>query len=151
MPITKYGKSRIARIQFDKGCAFVGAALLLKPHTKNESFNYVYMHLICQGIELILKELLLVKSCDIYRPKERKFGHNILKLSESAITEFNLNPLKKEMKECLELLSKLFFEHKLRYSSIQDIFIDPSSIAIDPAVRRLAAIIRLALRHLNRI
>ena len=151
MTLTAYGKSRIARIQFDKGCAFVGSALLLKPHAQNESYKYVYMHLVCQGIELILKGLLSSKSYNQYRSKDRNFGHDIVLISEIALKEFNLNPLEPKLHGNLKILSDLFSEHKLRYSSINDIFIDPNSIVIDPVLRRLGAVVRLALRHLERI
>lgn len=149
--MTSYGESQIARTQFDKGCAFIGAALLLKPHAQNESYKYVYLHLVCQGIELILKGLLLTKNYKIYRPKERTFGHNILAISEAATREFDLNPLKTEMISHLKYVSEKFSQHQLRYSSIHDIFINPDSINIDLVMRRLGASVRLAKRHLDRI
>lgn len=151
MTLTSYGKSKISRIQFDKGCAFFGAALLLKRHAQNESHKYVYIHLVCQAIELISKGLLLTKDYNKYRSKEREFGHDIFSLSEEVLIEFNLNKFRDDMKHDLKLISEKFRHHKFRYSSIHDIFIDPNSIKIDPVIRRLGASVRLAMRHLDRI
>ena len=151
MTVTAYGKTQIARVQFDKGRAFVGAALLLRPHTQSESYRYVYLHLVCQGIELILKGLLLARDYDTYRPKMRKFGHDILILTEATLAEFSLKPLTPKIEQDLSYLSKQFSTHNLRYSSIHDIFIDPNSIAIDSVMWRLGACIRLAIRNINRI
>jgi hypothetical protein len=149
--LSLYGKKLIARVQFDKGRAFVGAALLLKPHTQNESYKYVYLHLVCQGIELILKGLLLAKDYNNYRPKlKKKFGHDIISLAKVTLCEFSLNPLTPEIERDLSYLSQQFSAHSLRYSSAHDIFINPNSIAINPVMRRLGACIRLAMRHLDR-
>ena len=151
MTVTAHGKAQIARVQFDKGRAFVGAALLLKSHTQSESYKYVYLHLVCQGIELILKGLLLTKDYDTYRPRMRTFGHDILILAEETLAEFSLKPLTPKIEQDLKYLSQQFSKHNLRYSSINDIFIDPNSIAINSVMRRLGACIRLAIRHINRI
>lgn len=153
MTLTLHGKKQIARVQFDKGRAFVGAALLLKPHTSNESYKYVYLHLVCQGIELILKGLLLARDYNTYRPKmpKKPYGHNFIYLAEATLIEFGLNPLTPKIKQDLSYLSQEFSAHNLRYSSALDIFLDPNSIAINDVLRKLAACVRLAQRHLNGI
>jgi hypothetical protein len=49
MPLTEYGRFSIALTQFNKGCAFIGAAYLLKKNAQQEAHHYVYLHLISKA------------------------------------------------------------------------------------------------------
>jgi hypothetical protein len=62
------GKRFVAESMYQKGKSFLGAALEL--HTK-PGHEYVTLHLLCQGIENLLKGLLLLKAFDKYNPALR--------------------------------------------------------------------------------
>lgn len=151
MRLTRHGKMIIARAQFERGCAFVGAALLTRPHAIQEPQQYVFLHLVCQGIELITKGLLLTRDFDTYRPREKEFGHKITRLIEETLTVFNKRPLEPKLKAEIKYLADSFGEHRLRYASAMDIFIAPSSIECDLVLRKLHAVIRLSRRELSKL
>jgi hypothetical protein len=149
MGLTKHGKMMMASAQFEKGCAFVGAAHLMRPYAVHEPQQYVVLHLVCQGIELIIKGLLLIKDFDGYRQREKKFGHNIDHLVKEAIKVFKLNPLNPKLAAEIKYLAERYSTHQLRYASVVDIFIAPSSIGCDLVIRKLNAVIRLSRRQFS--
>jgi hypothetical protein len=57
---------------YQKGRYFIGAALLLRKHGGDE---YVVLHLLCQGVEIVLKALLLLHDFDKYRTLLKGYGH----------------------------------------------------------------------------
>ena len=148
--LTKHAKAMIARAQFERGCAFVGAAHLTRPHAMHEPQQYVVLHLVCQGLELIIKGILLTKDFDTYRSKEKIFGHKIERLTDEAIKVFNLRPLEPKLKTEIKYLAERFSAHQLRYASAMDIFIAPSSIEYDLTLRKLHAVIRLSRRQFSK-
>lgn len=77
---TPYAERLMGMLQFRKGAHFIGAALLLRQHGGEE---YVVLHNLCQGLELIIKGLLLVKDFDSYRPK---LGDVVPKAKATAMT-----------------------------------------------------------------
>lgn len=60
MQMTLHGKLRVAQSMFRKGQGFIAAAMLLNQENKHsdEGFEWVVLHLWCQGIEVGLKGLL---------------------------------------------------------------------------------------------
>ena len=68
---TDYAKQWVAASMYSKGKNFLGAALLRR---QNAGYEYVVLHLICQGAEITLKGLLLFKDFEKYKPKLRKYG-----------------------------------------------------------------------------
>ena len=123
----------------------------MKPHAVREPQQYVVLHLVCQGIELIVKGILLARDFDGYRSREREFGHKIEPLIEEAIRVFKLKPLRPNLKSEIKYLADRFKAHQLRYASIVDIFIAPSSIGCDLVLRKIYAVIRLSRRKLAHI
>lgn len=148
VPLSQYGKFLIGVSQYQKGCAFVGAAILSKAKMTTEAHQYVYLHLICQGLELIVKGLLLVHNFEKFRPMERKFGHNIKLLVETALPEFKQKTLRLGHEQQLQNLSNLYLAHHLRYAGLSDIFINPTTIESDKVFRRLGAVVRMGNRFI---
>jgi hypothetical protein len=72
-----HGRRLIAASMYQKGKHFVLAALLLR---QKGGYEYVVLHLLCQGIEITLKALLLSADYDTHRPKLRSYGHDLLRL-----------------------------------------------------------------------
>jgi hypothetical protein len=91
MPMTQAGERETARQYYKKGCHFVAAAILLDQ--KDGDF-YVVLHLLCQGLEIITKALLLLKDFDKYQPLVEKYRHRLYPLVSDALAEFELNRLR---------------------------------------------------------
>jgi hypothetical protein len=123
MMISDNGRFCIAITQYNKGCAFIGAAYLLKSHVDQEAYQSVYLHLLCQGSELIFKGIMLLKDFKKYRSREKTYGHNIVALIEDAHIEFSLKPLRADIKAELDYLANLFSAHALRYAGQQVTFL----------------------------
>ena len=153
LAITRFGREMIARKQFDKGLGFFAAARLLESYCTNEPLRYVRLHLICQSLELILKSALLAKDFHKYSsqlPNRKQFGHDLIKIAEEVEKEFGIQRMGADLRAELGELARLYSEHHLRYSGLNDIFIDPISINVGHVVPRIAAIAKLMNREFNR-
>ncbi len=146
MKPTTHAKSQIAKSMFLRGKNFLKAAILLRQHGGNE---YIVLHLLCQGIEIVLKALLLFKEYDTYITRMEKkrnnngFGHNLDDLSVEVLSQFGLKPLRSAVAVELHELNNLYSKHFLRYSSPWDGLVDPSTIQSDLVLSRILAAIRL--------
>lgn len=144
--LTNYSKRLVAESMYAKGKSFVGAALLLR---KRGGYEYVVLHLICQGMEIVLKAMLLYRNYDSYKKRLRKpFGHNLEKLVTEVLDEFGLHPLREDVATELEHLNSLYKKHLLRYGSFHDRLVNPSSIGSNLVLRKIYAAIRLCDRSL---
>lgn len=139
-----HGKKYIAASMYAKGTAFIGAAALLH---RNGGYQYVVLHLLCQGIEVAMKGLLLAKDYDKYNPMLKGIGHNLSKAVDTAIAAGGFSPLKPAVRTELENLSQFYKKHLLRYGSIMDILVDPHSISSERVVRKMLAVVRLVRRR----
>ena len=147
MPVTNQGKRLIAEAMYTKGKNFIGAALLVRGQGGSE---YVVLHLLCQGVEIVLKSLLLLKDFDSYENKLRKpLGHDLNKTVAAVRKAFGVGRVSPELAAELERLNDLYKGHLLRYASPYDVFIDPKSIPSKLTLRRIGAVIRLAERQLS--
>ena len=98
--LSHYGQMTLANVEFQKGQAFVDAAVLLLRESKNESYLYVHMHLIAQGLELIMKSALLFHNFGKYRAKEKNgYGHKLLQLCDEVTRVYKLNPIKEPLRQ----------------------------------------------------
>ena len=140
---TAHAKRLVAASMFAKGKAFLGAAILLRQKGGDE---FVVLYLLCQGIEVSLKGILLFIDYDKYKPQLKRIGHKLLSLSEATAKAVGLSPLKKDVYSELEVLSNLYSQHLLRYGSLYDIFVNPCTISSDRVLRRMVAVLRLAKR-----
>ena len=120
--LSTYGKRLVAESMYAKGKAFLGAAILLRRHKGDE---YVVLHLLCQGIEISLKGLLLIADYEKYKPLLKKLGHNLGKIAEEVSQVAGIKPLRPSVRAELEALSKLYSFNRLRYGSGYDILVNP--------------------------
>lgn len=134
-----------------KGKVFIGAAILLRRQGNSEQTDHVVLHLLCQGIEVTRKGLLLLRDYDRFIARLRKpLGHNLSKVAKEASTAYGVKPMRGDLDGELRTLSNLYSQHLLRYGSGYDILVDPRTIARERAFYRLEAVIRLAERELKR-
>ncbi len=144
--LTTYSKRKVAESMYAKGKNFISAALLLR---KRGGYEYVVLHLLCQGVEIVLKAMLLFRDYDKYMPKLQKhFGHKLEKLAAKVLKEFDLKPLRKDVATELKRLNSLYSSQLLRYGSFHDVLVDPSSIASRLVLRKIGAAVRLGERSL---
>lgn len=120
---------------FQKGRSFVLAGGLVKAY---EGHRFVYLHLLCQGIECIGKSLLLEHDYKQYEPKLRiHFGHDL----EALINEVNKNSGKalftpSAMTE-LTQLNTYYKRHSLRYGAAIDFDDEARVVSADNLHREL--------------
>ena len=126
---------RVTVSMFEKGRSFVMAGGLVKAY---EGHRFVYLHLLCQGLECIGKALLLAHDYEKYAPKLRKdFGHDL----EVLIKEVNGNRPNKmftdnAMKELIKL-NCYYKRHMLRYGDASDFKEEAHQITADCLHREL--------------
>jgi hypothetical protein len=145
--LTQHGKRRITQTLYDKGKSFVRAGA----HLRSENgYEFVVLHLVCQGLEIVLKAFLLFKNYDKYVGKLKQFGHDISALAEACSEEYNLSIGSDEVLSQLNDLNNLYGHHNLRYGfgSALDFVVDPQTIQSDRLLFRFVAAIRLANHHL---
>lgn len=104
---------RITVPMFEKGRCFVMAGGLVKAY---EGHRFVYLHLLCQGLECIGKALLLAHNYEKYeRSLQKDFGHDL----EVLVAEIDRNSgstlLSPEASEELNVLNSFYKRHLLRY------------------------------------
>jgi len=145
MILTAHAKQLVAAAMYRKGKAFVGAAMLVRTYGGDE---YVVLHLICQGIELVLKAILLAIDYDKYCSRLKHLGHDLLKTAREVVTVVGATPLKPILTTELKELANLYQQHVLRYGTAFDILVEPSTIPSAVVVARIHAVMRLAQRRL---
>jgi hypothetical protein len=144
--LAPHGKRMVAESMYAKGKAFLAAALLLRQKGGEE---YVVLHLLCQGIEVTLKGLLLAVDYDTFKPKLRKFGkfgHDLVAVIDAGTTAAGLPSLGPIARMELETLNKLYSPNFLRYGSGYDILVDPRTIPSDQVLRHMMKVLRFIER-----
>lgn len=138
------GRPLVANALFRKGKAFLRSAELIAT-SNDEPTQYVTRHLVCQGLEIVLKSMLLRKDYDKYEPKLRKqFGHNLVKLANEAVSVYNLKPFGAGVGAELHDLSEFYSKHLLRYAGLQDMLIESRTIGYKRVLKHLAPAIDVA-------
>jgi len=142
------GKQVIASSMYNKGKAFIGAAILLSRETDSEHSDYVVLHLLCEGIEIVLKGLLLVRDYDRYYPRLHKkpLRHDLKKIALETASAYGRKLPRGGVVTELEALSTLYKQHLLRYGGVSDMHVDPRTIRRDKVLRYVTAVLRLAER-----
>lgn len=141
--MTTYAKSLVAKAMYEKGRAFIGAALLVNQKNGNA---FVVLHLLCQGIEIVLKALLLAKDYGHYKPRLKDLGHNLVKAAAAVRKATGLNVFTHGALAQLQALNTYYSQHLLRYASNFDIVIDPASIPHERIIRHTLALVRYTER-----
>ena len=142
-----FGERKVTQAMYVKGKNFMVAAILLQKRGGND---FVVLHLLCQGIELILKAFLLFSNYKKYKPdlwKKKKFGHDLLKLADEVSSEFGIKSLRPPLAAELGKLNDVYSTHQLRYVALE-ILMESASIPRLLVLRRIVAAVRLADRHL---
>jgi len=145
--LTPDAKRLIADAMYLKGKAFIAAGLLVRERVASEHTEYVFLHLLCQGIEMLMKGLLLLKDYDQNVARlERPISHNLVKAVTATSAAYGLKSMRMGVETELTGLSDLYSKHLLRYGSVLDILVDPRTIPRGKVIHRLRAAIRLAER-----
>jgi hypothetical protein len=117
---------------YRKGKSFLTAAVLLRQRGGHE---FVVLHLLCQGLEIVLKGLFLYSNYAEYKKRLKRkkgdgstFGHDLIKLATAAVDEFKIKPLEQTLLVQLRDLNNFYSNHQLRYGTFVDIFIDARTI-----------------------
>jgi hypothetical protein len=141
------GKRAIAEAMFRRGRTFLRAAALLQ---REGGYSFVVGHLICQALEIMLKAFLLISDFNKYEPKLKRFGHDLLALSEEVSAAYGLKPMREPLQQELHELNNLYKTNFLRYGDFRDLLLDPNIFIKDTRVmRRMLAAVRLADRALK--
>ncbi len=92
---TPYAKRRMAESMYRRGVLFLKSSQLLQDQM---GYNFVCAHLMCQGLEIVLKSLLLMKDYDKYRytQKVKSYGHNLLRLANEVTSIYGLKPMRQK-------------------------------------------------------
>jgi hypothetical protein len=129
-----------------KGRSFVKAATLLR---EENGYEYVVLHLLCQGVEVTLKALLLFKDYNHFKPQLRKpIGHDLEAVVAAVQAAYELRPMRSKLASELNRLNVLYRQHLLRYGNGFDILVDPRTIESARVLRRIRAVIRITDRVL---
>lgn len=131
-----------------RGHSFLKSAILLKRAGGSKD---VELYNICQGAEVLLKSFLLFRNYDKYKPllpKKKEFGHDLVRLVDAVISEYQFKPLSKPELEELETLNKYYINHYLRYAGVHDIFYPSTDVGYGLVGRKLLAGVELANRTL---
>jgi hypothetical protein len=142
--LSKHSKLLIAMSMYQKGKAFLGASILLRKHDTGEATVYVALHIFCQGLETLLKGLLLLHNYDLFQPRLIKLGHRLPNLIEVTSKAYKLKPMSAPLLAEVTNLGDFYATERLRYGSGIDIFISPHSIESKGIQRRIYAVIRLS-------
>jgi hypothetical protein len=110
--LTPHGKRYVAGTLFEKGKSFLRASARLQ---QEDGYRFVVLHLLCQGMEIILKSFLLYSNYDKYIGQLKKIGHDLEKLAEICSKEYKVKIGRQEMIEELAGLNALYQDHILRY------------------------------------
>ena len=106
--------------------------------------------MICQGLEIDLKALLLFSDYDAYNSKlQHNYKHDLEKVTSAALNCFKLKTLDSGSAIELKALNNLYKNHLLRYASLHDVLVDPQTIPHELVLKKISAGIRLADRHLS--
>jgi hypothetical protein len=144
--LTLEAKRQIAERMYLKGKQFLAAAVLLD---KQGGFGFVVLHLVCQGIEIMLKAILLFRDPYEYEPRLKKIGHDLEKLARTVVKECGVRRLSQDLEAELKALNTLYSRHLLRYGSILDVIMDPAAVQSRLVMRKTWAVVRLTDRYIG--
>ena len=146
--LTVRDKRSVAQSMYMKGKHFIGAALAIR---KQQGYEFVVLHLLCQGVEIVLKALLLLNDFDRYHGTLRsELGHDLERLSRVTVEEFGVRPLSDDLVSEIETLNSFYSSQILRSESVVDLLILPETIPSDLVLLKIQAVIKLSERQLSK-
>jgi len=122
---------------YEKGRSFIMAGGLVKAY---EGHKFVYLHLLCQGLECIGKALLLKHDYQKYAPMLRKsFGHDLAALVSEIHTTSRTTLVCDDALQELTQLNHFYKTHILRYGNASDLIKESSQLSANFLHRDLVA------------
>jgi len=146
--MTNFTKHKVSTWMLHRGHSFFKSAVLLKRVGGNKD---VELYNICQGIEVVLKSFLLFRNYDKYKPllpKRREFGHDLIKLANEVLSEYQVKALSQAQTDELKRLNHYYTNHYLRYAGVHDIFFPSTDVGYGLVGKKLLASIKLADKKL---
>ena len=123
--LTTYGKRGMAVMMYQRGRSFLAASALL---SRARGDAYVVMHLLCQGLEIVLKAILLLVDYDLYRPQLKRLGHDIYELARAVTQATKRKPLRKALLTELKVLGDIYKAHHLRYAGMFELLVRAETV-----------------------
>ena len=136
----KAGQKMIAQHLFDKGKSFIAAAVLLD---QKKGSNDVVLHLICQGLEIIQKALLLAKDYGRFEPMLKKWRHDLVLAADQLQSAYGFNPIDESDRADLEEINVYYCQHLLRYSEIRNFIGGTQHLSGEKALRRAVSLLEI--------
>jgi hypothetical protein len=146
VPFSPYAKRQVGLDMYVRAKNFIAAAVLLK---REQGSPFVIRHLLCQGIELLLKAILLMVDYDKYFPELRKIGHDLLKASKKVQEATGIDFVSASLKDEMQGLSQFFKLHMLRYASTLGLLTGADTLPMGKTLGRTAAALRVVERELR--
>ena len=140
--LAAYGRRIAAKATYEKGRAFVNAAMLIRPRA---GYEHVFLHLLCQGVEALLKGLLLAIDHSRFNSNLTQL-EDLAPLAQEAAAAAGLKSPRPTLLAELERLSDLYSAHIPRYGTTYDLVVKPSSVQSDRVLRRIVALMRFVDR-----
>lgn len=142
LKLTAFGKKLKGSIMFSKGKEFIGASILLKQQQENSSFVQIY--LLLQGIEVLLKGVLLMEDFDKYSGEvlKKKFHHNIPKLISEVKGLYKISRLDSKFESAINALLSTNPWVGLRYAWAVDFFLDPMEYEVEMVYKKIIQTIK---------
>lgn len=146
--LTKHGKRVVATAMFEKGVSFVGAAVLLRD---KEGYEQVVLHLICQGLENILKSILLLEDFHKYRKYiKNNIGHDLEKAVQEVIKVKHSSGITIELSDEIARINCFYKGHWLKYGTMADILMSTQNIDSELVQIKLLQLIKVMRYKLAR-
>jgi hypothetical protein len=144
---TNAGKQMRTDAMYNKGKEFIGASILMK---ENNGKSYVQIHLLLQGVEIILKALLLNKDYNLYTKKLRKIGHNLTKLVKEVKKCYRVKNIDTNLQHELTSINNHYLNGNLRYGGLLDILIDVNSVNVGTIEEKTVQLIKVLEHRRNK-
>lgn len=141
---TSLSKDQRATMMFCRALDFLYAAEALGDRGQR---RYVFLHLLCQGTELLMKSALLFYDYEKYSPKLRRLSHRLVQISKALQRESGLRMPGRVFDE-LRNLDKHYGSNDFRYGTILDLFVDVSTLPYANVRSRSRACVWLMRRDL---
>lgn len=138
----KGGKDIAANIMYHKGRHFIAAAVLLNKH---DGMPDVVLHCLGQGIECILKALLMNHDYDHYLKEKSNgksiikntIGHDLTRTLKEVAKCYKIKKINDKVQIEIAILNDRYKAHSLRYGMAINIFQDSSGFNFDLISKKL--------------
>lgn len=137
--LTNSGVKLKVKGMYLRGRQFTHSALLLNEKTGKD---YPFLHLLCLGLEIVLKSALLEKDYEKYKNYiEDNLKHNLDKCLKAYNKEYPTDKIDEKVLREISELNQVYNSFQLKYAMLSEILIEPKSIDSDLTLRFLAKLI----------